>query len=145
MKAIVLLFMLFAGGLGCVPAGTEVLPLNGTYIGYFHRSGEDTARVMLRFADNSFEGISNKIAYPAIGSGRFKQSGNSLVFTCRSAEVPAHGVRAALDGEYNFQYNDDGTIRLWKEQSKTGDEFILKAYSGEMVVHHGPPASGTKA
>jgi hypothetical protein len=134
MKALMAIFLLFAGLPSCVPADPEVIPLSGTYIGYFHRNGTDTARVTLRFEDYRFEGISNKEAYPAIGSGRFKQSGSVLVFIHPLKEMAGPGAYPALAGEYNYLYNDDGTLRIWKEDGQTEDEFILKSYTGETVM-----------
>jgi hypothetical protein len=129
--------MLFAGIAGCSPSSPEITPLNGTYIGYFHRIGKDTARVTLHFLDNTFEGVSNKEAYPAIGSGRFKQSSNTLFFIDPSVRDSSVDTSLALQGEFNYLYNDDGTLRIWKRSSEAEDEFILKGYSGEVVMNNG--------
>lgn len=145
MKAIVVLFMLFAGLAGCSSSGPDIVPLSGTYIGYFHRIGKDTARVTLHFLDNTFEGSSNKEAYPTIRSGRFKQSSNTLSFIDPSAGGSSGDTTLALQGEFNYLYNDDGTLRIWRKSSKAEDEFILKGYLGEVVMNNRilTPASGT--
>lgn len=134
MKALMAILLLFAGLSSCVPADPEVIPLSGTYIGYFHRNGADTARVTLRFEDYTFEGMSNKEAYPAIRSGRFKQSSSVLVFIHPLEKMMGQVAYPALAGEYNYSYNNDGTLRIWKEYGQTEDEFILKSYTGETVM-----------
>jgi hypothetical protein len=146
MKAIVVLFALFAGLAGCSPSSPDIVPLSGTYIGYFHRLGKDTARVTLHFLDNTFEGSSNKEAYPFIGSGRFKQFSTTLSFT--DASTRDHGIDSTLtlQGEFNYLYNDDGTVRIWRKNSEVEDEFILKGYLGEVVMTNQilTPSSGTE-
>lgn len=139
MKAFIVAFMLWAGAVGCTNAGADVVPLDGTYIGYFHRNGKDTARVTLHFENNTFDGSSNKATYPAIGSGSFRQSASTLSF------VPLSGVRSApvLKGDYNYLYNDDGTIRIWKTGAGSEDEFILKVYLGQTVSHTAKGGMGT--
>jgi hypothetical protein len=145
MKAFIVAFMLWAGAVGCGNAGADVVPLNGTYIGYFHRNGKDTARVTLRFENYTFDGSSNKTAYPAIGSGSFRQSASTLSF------VPPSGTPSALDsslilkGDYNYVHNDDGTIRIWKTGEATEDEFILKVYLGQTVSHSAKAGQGASA
>lgn len=136
MKAIVVIFVLFAGIAGCSPSSPDIVPLSGTYIGYFHRVGKDTARVTLQFLDNTFEGISSKEAYPAIGSGRFKQSSSTLSFIDPSTGNSRADTSLALHGEFNYLYNDDGTLRIWRKRSEAEDEFILKGYVGEVVMNN---------
>ena len=147
MKAIVVLFALFAGLAGCSPSSPDIVPINGTYIGYFHRLGKDTARVTLHFLDNTFEGSSNKEAYLFIGNGRFKQSTNTLSFTDAAAPDYDADSTLTLHGEFNYLYNDDGTIRIWRKNSEVEDEFILKGHLGEVVMNNQilTPASGTGA
>lgn len=135
MKLLALLFMLLAGAAGCDNAGSDVVPLSGTYIGYFHRSGKDTARVTLRFEDNTFDGSSNKAAYPSIGSGQFRQSESTVSFTLPPGEIAAQDSSLTLRGEYNYSYHDDGTIRIWKTRPESEDEFILKMYLGDVSTH----------
>ena len=135
MKAILMAFMLWAGTVGCGNAGADVVPLQGTYIGYFHRNGKDTARVTLRFENNTFDGTSNKTAYPAIGSGSFRQSASTLSFLPPPGTSAAQDPSLSLKGDYNYLHNDDGTIRIWKNGEEAEDEFILKVYLGQTVSH----------
>lgn len=135
MKAFLVAIMLWAGAVGCGNAGADVVPLNGTYIGYFHRNGKDTARVTLRFENNTFDGSSNKTAYPAIGSGSFRQSANTLSFLPPSSTPSPLDSSLLLKGDYNYLHNDDGTIRIWKTGEQAEDEFILKVYLGQTVSH----------
>lgn len=135
MKAFLVALMLWTGAVGCTNAGADVAPLNGTYIGYFHRNGKDTARVTLRFENNTFDGSSNKNAYPAIGSGLFRQSESTLSFFPPSGNPSTLDSSLTLKGEYNYLHNDDGTIRIWKTGEQAEDEFILKVYLGQTVSH----------
>lgn len=143
MKAFLMAFLLWAGVVGCGNAGYDVVPLNGTYIGYFHRNGKDTARVTLRFENNTFDGSSNKAAYPAIGSGSFRQSENTLSFLPPSDTPSRQDSSLTLKGDYNYLYNDDGTIRIWKTGEQAEDEFILKVYLGQTVSHAAKAGSGS--
>jgi hypothetical protein len=143
MKSVVLAFMLLAGVAGCDNTGADVVPLSGTYIGYFHRSGKDTARVTLRFEDNRFDGSSNKDAYPAISSGLFRQSENTVSFISPFNMPPSLDSSLVLKGEYNYLYHDDGTIRIWKSSEEAEDEFILKVYLGETVSHTAKARQGS--
>lgn len=135
MKAFIVAIMLWTGAVGCGNAGSDVVPLNGTYIGYFHRNGKDTARVTLHFENNTFDGSSNKAAYPAIGNGSFRQSASTLSFITPSGATAAEDSSLSLKGDYNYLQNDDGTIRIWKTGEQAEDEFILKVYLGQTVSH----------
>jgi hypothetical protein len=143
MKSFMMAIMLWAGAVGCTNGGPDVVPLDGTYIGYFHRVGKDTARVTLHFDNNTYEGSSNKTAYPAIVSGSFRQSANTLSFVPPSGSTPAQDSSLALKGEYNYLYNDDGTVRIWKSGNEAEDEFILKVYLGQTVSHAAKAGIGT--
>lgn len=145
MKAFIVAFMLWAGAVGCGNAGADVVPLNGTYIGYFHRNGKDTARVTLRFENNTFDGSSNKTAHLAIGRGSFRQSANTLSFLPPSNPPLPIDSSMTLKGDYNYLYNDDGTIRIWKTGKEAEDEFILKVYLGQTVSHAAKAGMGTTA
>lgn len=145
MKGLVLAILLLMGAGACDNAGDGVVPLSGTYIGYFHRSGKDTARVTLRFEDNMFDGSSNKMAYPIIGSGSFRQSESTLSFIPPSNTSASLDSSMVLNGDYNYLFHDDGTIRIWKTDDEAEEEFILKVYLGQTVSHSAKAGQGSSS
>ncbi len=111
--------------ISCTQVNADVLELDGTYIGYFHRSGQDTARVSIHFNGNTFIGQSSAAQYPAIGQGSFKQIANIISFKGTVNHNDAD-KSLLLNGDYNYQYNDDGTIRIWRQTPLCLDEYLLR-------------------
>lgn len=111
---------------GCETVESNKPSLEGRYIGYFNRSGGDTADIALEFIDQQFEGESAEARYPAIGKGAFKQTENSIEFIDSSSWASDFDPSLVLAGQFNFKKNIDGTIRIWKENGEAIDELILK-------------------
>ena len=111
---------------GCETVEINKPSLEGRYIGYFNRSGGDTADVALEFIDQKFEGESAEARYPAIGKGVFRQTENSIEFIDSSRWAADFDPSLVLAGQFNFKKNHDGTIRIWKETGKAIDELILR-------------------
>ena len=105
--------------------------MEGTYIGYAHCSGKDTARVTLYFSDNAYHSECATAFYPTSGRGTFDQEPQTIQFKEDGLQQhmdPKNGM--VLNGRYNYQVNADGTIRIWREQNDQLDEYILM-YAGE--------------
>ena len=117
-------FLIYLSSCDTVAADTP--SLEGRYIGYFHRLGSDTAEVYLQFMGYQFEGASSAAGYPAIGRGSFRQTDAYISFSDSSQWTPDFDRSLVLKGDYQYQQNIDGTIRIWKEDENTTDEFILK-------------------
>jgi hypothetical protein len=88
-----------------------VVLLSGTYKGNFSRSSPlvkyASAEVTISFDDNSFEGTSNMIKYPAICRGTFSLSGNQIEFTNICAWTAEFDWSLILSGKYTFSINGD--------------------------------------
>jgi hypothetical protein len=112
--------------ISCGKNGKDIIPLEGTYIGYFHRNGRDTALVRINFTSGNFKGESSKTLFPLICKGSFQQKDNKISFEdlCLTNEKKNETVR--LEGEFNYQYNHDGTLRLWRQNISILDEYILR-------------------
>jgi len=63
--------------IGCDKSTKTVI--NGTYIGTFERNGV-VAQVELTFSNGQFNGQSDQVLYPAICSGTYTVSGNTISF-----------------------------------------------------------------
>ena len=109
----------------CDQVQTVSDPLHGTYIGYFHRSQQDTALVTLSIADNIYEGQSSEAAYPAIGKGSLTQKEGQITFKDSSSWSPGTDRTLILKGTYNMEQSNDGSVRIWRYRGDTLDEYIL--------------------
>ena len=124
MKKVLVVLGVLVAIYGCDKVKTDAAKLEGTYIGYFHRSGQDTTTVTLHFSGNLYQGQSTSAAYTAIGNGTFDQLAEQINFldTDKNSSLDA---TLLLKGEYNYQTNNDGTIRIWRQNDQEMDEFIL--------------------
>ena len=112
--------------LSCNKVNSDGSKLEGKYIGYFHRNGQDTARVSFDFSGNVYQGHSSEEAYPVVGTGSFDQNGNTISFNNSIKRAVKVDNSLILKGAYNYQDNYDGSIRIWRQQDETIDEFILR-------------------
>ena len=103
-----------------------MVTFNGTYIGYFHRANMDTSQVSIRFIANAFDGQASKLNYPAIGKGSFEQKENTIRFNDTTLKYSNLDSTLILNGIYRYDFNEDGTIRIWKKIGSKTNEFILK-------------------
>ena len=112
--------------LSCAKSGSDIEPLDGTYIGYYHKSGQDTSLVSIHFNNYDYDGQSSISNYPSIGKGSFDQNGKNIFFSERRNAGKEYKAKDQLIGLYNYEINDDGTIRIWRESTNSSDEYILK-------------------
>jgi len=125
MKNIILMLGVLLAITSCDTVKTDPNHLEGTYIGYFHCNRQDTARVTLHFSDNAFRSESTAALYSVIGNGTFSQQPQTIQFV-EAIEGKINGNKAVvLSGQYNYQANPDGTIRIWREKDDQLDEYIL--------------------
>jgi hypothetical protein len=110
----------------CYKGGNGVMPLEGRYIGYFHRGGGDTSRVALYFTGNRFEGESSEPFYPFVCGGSFEQEHAKIIFADTCQPLPRYDRTLALDGAFEYQFNNDGTLRIWRQYAGQVDEYILR-------------------
>ena len=109
----------------CNKAETHVNRLNGAYIGYFNRNHHDTAQVAISFTDNSYQGHSALSNYPALCRGTFEEEESSITFH-DSCTWPANlDHTLILKGTFKLKYNDDGSVRIWRQTAGDLDEYIL--------------------
>jgi hypothetical protein len=111
--------------ISCNKADADSDQLSGTYIGYFHRNRSDTAHVSISFTDNSYQGESDVLQYPALCKGSFEQKENTITFHDSCMWSANFDWSLIVKGTYNLQQNDDGTIRIWRDHGDTEDEFIF--------------------
>lgn len=109
----------------CDKTAGESISLYGNYVGYFNRTGMDTAQVSVNFSGNRFEGQSNKSNYPALCRGSFSFGNNSIDFIDSCTWTANFDWSLILSGHYNITVMP-GTVRIWKTQGAITDEFILR-------------------
>lgn len=124
MKKVLVVAGMLVAIWGCDKVKNDAAKLEGTYIGYFHRSGQDTATVTLHFYGNIYQGQSSSAVYPVIGNGTFDQLSEQINFSDPD-DADQASKALLLKGEYNYQTNNDGTIRIWRQNDQQLDEFIL--------------------
>lgn len=112
--------------LSCGKNGEDIVFLEGTYIGYFHHNNADTTRVTLRFADDRFEGESTDSPLPLLCSGSVEQDEDMLSFHDSCNRHLSKGHPLSLSGPYNYRFNNDGTLRIWRRSGSALDEYILR-------------------
>jgi hypothetical protein len=130
MKNWVLLFVSI-GLMQCFEVESNENILSGSYIGYFHRNRSDTAQVKIRFTENMFEGKSHNENYPAVGTGLFEQKDNTITFYDSGRWKADTDKTLILNGTYQLQENDDGSIRIWREVPGGIDEYIFAPQAPE--------------
>jgi hypothetical protein len=116
---------------------SNVNSLEGTYIGYFHHNYKDTVQVSLLFQDNQYSGFRDKKFCPTLGKGVYEQSDNSISFEGTSNEKNNdHSGCPELKGEYSYEINADGSVRIWKKEGNAvNDEYILRKSNDESLVY----------
>lgn len=122
--------------LSCGKTESNVNSFDGTYVGYFHRDRKDTVQVSLLFQENQYSGYRDKKFCPILGKGTFEQDENSISFE-ESANLidNHHSTELELKGAYTYEINADGSIRIWKEEGNSSDEFILRKSNDESLVY----------
>ncbi len=111
--------------ISCEKADSSSYSLNGRYIGFFSRTGMDTAQVSLLFSGDRFEGESDMTNYPAICTGEFELDNNSVNFNDACAWTANFDWSLILSGNYNINVSN-GTVRIWKTSGAVTDEFLLR-------------------
>ena len=109
----------------CEKAESASYSLEGRYIGFFSRTGMDTAQVSLLFVGDRFEGESDMINYPAICSGSFDLDNNTVTFSDACSWTANFDWSLILSGKYNLTVSS-GTIRIWKTNGAVTDEYLLR-------------------
>ena len=125
MKGLFWVFIVTVVLSGCYQPGSDVSILSGSFIGYYHQNSSDTLPVRLSLKENTFVRNSDK-SLPATCSGTFKPSRETILFieNCNSPEAKPHFRN--LNGLYSYRMHDDGTLAIWKKDSKANEEYILK-------------------
>lgn len=122
----ILIGLLALSLVSCDKTGSNLRNMGGTYIGYFHRNQQDTAQVTLQFVENSFQGQSSKVYYPAIGKGVFTQKDSTIIFEDSIHWASDIDGSLTLKGNYNYEFNEDGILRIWRQKDNILDEYILR-------------------
>jgi hypothetical protein len=104
------------------PAGHN---LSGSYSGIFYRTGMDTAGVVINFNGNNFDGQSNRPKYPAICRGSFDLDATTINFIDSCQWTADFDWSLILNGNYNIDFKNDGTVRIWKTNGYITDEYSL--------------------
>lgn len=108
----------------------QAFDIHGRYKGSFTRTGMDTAQVNILFNnDNTFEGTSDKVQYPALCSGNFTWNGNSLVVNDTCTWIANFDWTLIFDGNYNISFTSQSSIRIWKTDGAITDEYLLTRFT----------------
>ncbi len=81
---------------------------NGTYIGTFERNGTQVP-IQLTFTNGQFSGVSDSTNFPAICSGTYSVSGNTISF----------------ENGCGFLANFDHTLILWENWNYSWEDDVL--------------------
>lgn len=106
---------------GCMPDSSPAESWDGTYIGYFHRNRQDTIPVTLTFDGRYFAAEPRTQSGHAQFSGVFRQSSSSLIFFDPNADSTA-----VIQGTFQYQQSQDGSLRIWQEDNQNLTELILR-------------------
>jgi hypothetical protein len=140
MKMLLAGFMVYIIS-SCAKTGSNIIALEGNYIGCFHRTHDKASQVSINFSDHNYTGQSSEKLYPALSKGAFKQKETFIIFndSCYSPsnleQVPV------LQGTYNYEYYDDGTVRIWRPYGNGVDEYILKKLREDRATSYRPQAA----
>jgi hypothetical protein len=134
MKIILVLLGLTWMLISCGKMDTNENSFEGTYVGYYHRNNKDTVQVSLLFTENQYSGFREKKFCPYLGKGTFEQDDMSISFENATGNS-AQSSTPVLFGEYSYTINQDGSIRIWKEEGETSDEYILRKSYDESLVY----------
>jgi hypothetical protein len=110
---------------------TEQSPdLYGRYRGAFTRTGMDTAQVSIVFNnDNTFEGTSDHLQYPALCGGSFAKNVNSLAVDDTCAWTANFDWTLIFDGNYNITFTSENSVRIWRTNGAITDEYLLTRFT----------------
>jgi hypothetical protein len=125
MKQVLLIITLAITLFSCEKSESTNHSLSGRYMGIFSRTGMDTSQVSLYFDQDRFEGFSSVPHYPAICSGTFDLSSNTVEFTDTCTWTANFDWSLILSGTYNISFID-GTVRIWKNSGAVTDEYLLR-------------------
>jgi hypothetical protein len=104
----------------------NAVQLNGSYFGTFSRTGMDTANVMFQFQENTFQGSSNKIKYPALCHGSFDLDQRSIYVVDSCSWTADFDWTLILNGSYNISFANDLEVRIWRTNGNVTDEYLLR-------------------
>lgn len=97
----------------CKKSDSDAVRPSGAYEGIFKRynmEGSETAHVELVFGRNTFRGTSDRIAYPALGTGKFSAQEGSLNFENKSVWTAQFDWTLILNGTYLERREGDSLI-----------------------------------
>ncbi len=94
--------------------------VNGTYIGVFERNGV-TSNVELTLTNGQFSGQSDQDSYPAICSGAYTVSANTISFENECGFLANFDHTLILSDSWSYSYNNNVLILT----KANGDEYTL--------------------
>ena len=94
--------------------------VNGTYIGVFERNGV-TSNVELTLTNGQFSGQSDQDSYPAICSGAYAVSGNTISFENECGFFANFDWSLILSDTWSYSYNNNVLILT----KANGDKYTL--------------------
>lgn len=112
--------------LSCDKTGSRIRYLEGTYIGYYHRGISDTETVTLRFNGNNFVSEEKDTGAPGQCNGSFEQKEDVITFFDSCSRMLAFKPSIVLNGRFRYDYDAEGTLRIWKGSDDLRDEYILR-------------------
>jgi hypothetical protein len=124
MKKLLLILSIFLFFIAC-NKNKQINSLDGRYNGTFNRTGMDTVAVDITFVGNLYDGYSTRTKYPAICNGSFELNKNTVVFHDSCVWTADFDWTLILDGEYKIQFDDERTVRIWRENGSIKDEYLL--------------------
>ena len=132
MKTVIALLIVLPLILSCKKSN-EFTPgeetLSGRFMGTFYRTNNDTVNVTLTLTGNNFEGISDRVKYPAICNGTFSTTKNGndhkISFDNACAWTADFDWSLILDGEYDLIFNPDKSVTIVRHSFASSDYYTL--------------------
>lgn len=121
MRQAVFLFFVAAFLLFGCEKSTKTL-VNGTYIGVFERNGV-FSNVALTFTNGQFSGQSDQDSYPAICSGTYSVTGNTISFENECGFFANFDWTLVLSESWNYSWANNVLILT----KSNGDKYTLTA------------------
>ena len=132
MKTLFILLLALPLIIGCEksyedPGVNDDIDVSGKFLGTFHRTGGETSNVSILFTGNLFEGESDKMKYPAICRGTFSvdHANDRITFDNTCAWTADFDWTLILDGEYQFDVNEDQSLSIHRTNGNITDEYKL--------------------
>ncbi|WP_413666959.1 hypothetical protein ACEN9X_20810 [Mucilaginibacter sp. Mucisp86] len=130
MKQLLAFILLLAAAISSCKKtdNNQALKLNGTYAGTFQRKASGTgmvSNVSFSFTDDTWNGQSSVVKYPALNHGSFIINGSKINFKNESAWTAEFDWSLILNGGYDIKISGNAVTISKTYSNGTADVYTL--------------------